>query len=85
MGGPSAPQGRGGSGIFVAVVLVLALVLVGAIYFWKASSNRSLESGGEANQQAQVSDSTDSIEADLNATDVNSVDYDLDESNFTAS
>ena len=63
------------------IIIIILLVLVfGVWYFWGRS-----DSGLESIQTQSSSDEAAVIEADLNATDVNNPDYDLDESNFNAS
>jgi hypothetical protein len=72
------------SGAIWAIVIILAVILAGGAYFWGERSVGTDESIDAINQQSD-SDSTADIEADLKATDVDNVDYDLDESNFNAS
>ena len=63
------------------IIIIILLVLVfGVWYFWGRS-----DSDLESIQTQSSSDEAAVIEADLNATDVNNPDYDLDESNFNAS
>ena len=63
------------------IIIIILLVLVfGAWYFWGRS-----DSDLESIHTQSSSDEAAVIEADLNATDVNNPDYDLDESNFNAS
>ena len=85
-GMPPRPASSG-AGFIIATVILLVVILVAAIFFWKARSNGSFR-GDAALEQIQNqsdSDTAAAIEADLNATDVDNVDYDLNESNFTAS
>ncbi len=86
---PDMPPQRalGGTGVFVVVILALALIIIGAIYFWRARAQNEIDSTSQGPEESQIqnSDDTASIEADLNATDVDNVDYDLNEANFTAS
>ena len=80
---PSVPRRSGGTGFVIATVLILALIVIGVVYFWKARG-----ANDAALQQVQSQSSSDDasvIESDLNATDVNSVDYDLNASNFNGS
>lgn len=81
---PVANQEHGSSvGAVIGAIVVLALIVFGALYFMKDKG-----SVPEADQQLNAqnsSDATADIEADLNATDVDSVDYDLNEENFNAS
>ena len=81
---PSMPrQSGGGMGFIIATVLLLALILIGGVYFWRARSAN--DAALKSVEQQSSSDATLDIEADLNATDVDNVDYDLNESNFTGS
>lgn len=69
-------------GPLIAVVIILALIIVGGLYFLKQRSSQPVyvpsttQSDGittSLNQQSN-SDELSSIEADLNATDVNNLD-----------
>lgn len=80
---PNVPRQGNSTGFIIATVVVLAIILAGVAYFWKARSDDSLYDFSPAAES--TSDATADIEADLNATDVNNVDYDLTESNFTSS
>lgn len=84
--GGAAPR-SGGTGFVVATLILLAVIIAGVLYFWQARADKSLESDAALSgiEQQSNSDDTASIEADLNATDVENVDYDLSEANFTAS
>ena len=67
-------------------VVVIAAVLLGVFYFWNNRGGGSIyNQNPTVNQEASSSDAAADIEAELNATDVNSVDYDLNEENFNAS
>ena len=84
--GGTAPRSSS-TGFIIATLILLAVIVAGGMYFWQARAENSPENDAalqEINSQSS-SDETASIEADLNATDVNSVDYDLSEENFTAS
>jgi uncharacterized protein HemX len=85
---PSKPASSAGS--LTALIVILVLLALGAFYFWneraqegalKSSENAALES---INSQSD-SDLEADIEADLNSTDIDNVDYDLDPENFNAS
>ncbi len=76
----SPVQGQnGGSGFLIATIILVLVIIVGAIYFWRERSMRddALESGAPG--------STLEIEANLNATSTEQQDYNLDEGNFNAS
>jgi hypothetical protein len=83
----SSPAPRSNStGFIIATLVLLAVIVAGGIYFWRAHGDSAADNAALREIKSQSSsDDTASIEADLEATDVNSVDYDLDESNFTAS
>ena len=70
----------------IAWIVVIVVVLLGAFYFWNnRGANNLYGENPTANQEANSSDAAADIEAELNATDVDSVDYDLNEENFNAS
>lgn len=69
------------AGPLIAVIIILALIVVGGLYFLKARSSQNLyvpadttDNVTESLKQQGASDTLESIEADLNATDVNSLD-----------
>ena len=85
---PQATQNSGGSaGSLIAVIVILALIIIGALYFWGQSN--SADDGAERvmtdetvqtiNAQSS-SDAAAAIEADLDATDVDSLDAELNAS-----
>ena len=83
-----APAPRSSStGFIIATIILLVVIVAGGAYFWQARSESPIvdESALREIESQSDSDETASIEADLEATDVNSVDYDLSEENFTAS
>lgn len=70
-------------GPLISVIIILALIIIGGLYFLKERSNQNryipeIQEEGDpvTNSLMQQSDSDDlnSIEADLNATDVNGLD-----------
>jgi uncharacterized protein HemX len=86
---PMKQPSNSSAGSLIALLVILVLLAVGAVYFWgeRGADYMSEESNAELdsiNMQSQ-SDATADIEADLDATDVDGVDYDLDEENFNAS
>ena len=83
--GGATPR-SGSTGFIVATLVLLAVIVLGGLYFWKARGDSVANDAAvqEIGQQSS-SDDTASIESDLKATNVNSVDYDLNESNFTSS
>jgi len=68
-------------GPLIAVVIILALIIIGGLYFLKTRSSQNVYVPTEAadsvtaslNQQG-TSDDLNSIEADLNATDLSNLD-----------
>ncbi|MBI2087092.1 MAG: hypothetical protein HYT69_02890 [Candidatus Zambryskibacteria bacterium] len=80
------PQNGGGAWSLIAVMVVLALVIIGALFFWQRADDDSLENEQlESINTQSDSDAVSDIEADLDATDIENVDYNLDEENFNAS
>lgn len=75
---------KGGSSLapIIAVIVILAAIIFGVLYFTRTTSPAPVENTLEAQGGT---DSAADIEADLNSTNVENVDFDLDESNFTAS
>jgi hypothetical protein len=82
-----SPAPRSSStGFIIATLILLAVIVAGGTYFWQAHGRSAADDAALQGIESQSSsDDAASIEADLNATDVNSVDSSLDESNFTAS
>jgi uncharacterized protein HemX len=80
--GPAAipPKPASSAGTIVAVVVILAMLVIGGFYFWGQRADNSMAPTYEIE-----SDETADIEADLNSTDVDNVDYDLNPENFNAS
>lgn len=80
---PSAmpPEPASSAGTFVAVLVILAVLVIGGFYFWGQRTEAPNPAGIEQTQ----SEIDAAIEADLNATDVDNVDYDLNPDNFNAS
>ena len=78
---PSEHQGK--TGLLMAISVIAAVVLVGALYFWQQRSVDLGQSAAESDAQAQsittqnTSDDTSSIEADLESTDVDNLDAEL--------
>jgi hypothetical protein len=86
-GGEAPRASRMGS--VIATLVLLAVIIAGGIYFWQAHADKAASPTDDAALQEittqSSSDDAASIESDLKATDVENVDYDLDESNFTSS
>src|SRR5581483_1658329 len=82
---PAEPKKSGLTGAIVVTVIVLALIIIGALYFW---NNRNMSTDATADTNASASelnsintqsnsDSAASIQEDLNNTDTNNVDQSL--------
>lgn len=74
---------NGGAGPIIAVIIILALVILGALYFWGERKDRDEvidDSALDAIETQSSSDETDSIEADLDATDVDNLDSEINAS-----
>lgn len=85
---PQMPQENGSSaGPIIGAIVILAVIIFGVLYFMDgrndADLREDLNSVGIGTQSS--SDGLDSIEADLDATDIENADYDLNEENFTSS
>ncbi|MBX4195909.1 hypothetical protein KW796_03095 [Candidatus Parcubacteria bacterium] len=76
------------AGPVIATVIILAVIILGGLYFWGERSNREeglyQDSAADASDQStsaiksqSSSDDTDSIEADINNTNVDSLDAEL--------
>lgn len=74
------PKPASPAGTITAVVLIVAVLLIGGFYFWGERAAEPMETS-----TVEQSDATADIEADLNSTDVENVDYDLNPENFNAS
>ena len=87
----NAPQ-QSSSGPLVGVAIIIIVLIVGGIYFWSTAVDRdketrqlpTIQSGGETdaivnqlNTQG-ISDEVADIEADLNLTDLENLDSELD-------
>ncbi len=80
--GDGVPKG-GSSGPIIAIIVVLVIIILGGLYFWNQNKidNTDLESGNSTalesiNTQSSSDNATD-IEADLNATNVDNLDAEL--------
>jgi len=79
---------RDSSSSLVAVLLIAAVILIGVVYFWMNRAADVLvpeDQMIESIEEQSSSDAFSDIEADLNATDLENIDYDLSEENFTSS
>lgn len=70
---------KGSAGPMIGVIVVLVIIILGALYFWGQNDDSDVmidETLDTITTQSE-SDETASIEADLNATDVEGVDSEL--------
>ena len=91
---PSQPQpqpqmqDKGGNsmGMIIGAIVVLIVIILGAFYFMRDTSNNEVLDGQmDAIGTQSTADDTGSIEMDLEMTDIDNLDYDLDEENYTSS
>lgn len=80
---PSQPTPRenGGSSFLAASIVLIAVIIIGALYFWHERRAPEAMPAGEE----EMSGATLEINADLRATSTDEKPYNLDESNFNAS
>lgn len=83
------PQ-KGSTGGIIATIIIIALIILGGLYFWGKRINNQRDSAAlmnqeqMANQEASViqavgtSDDTDSLEAELNATQTSGLGTELE-------
>ena len=79
----ATPTGGSSAGLIVAIVVILALIALGGLYFWNQSAvDQELmnDESFEAINTQSSSDETSSIEADLNSTNVDNLDAELNAS-----
>src|SRR3989344_653478 len=81
MPGAGSVAPKKSSGPLIAVVIILALIIIGGLYFFKARMSgqevyvpATSDPVTDSLMQQSDSDELDSIEADLNATDVDNLD-----------
>lgn len=77
----SATPEKKSMGPLIAVIIILALIIIGGLYFLKTRSSQPVYTPTPASDNIteslntqSSSDSLNSIEADLNATDLNNLD-----------
>jgi len=71
-------EGGGSSGPIIGAIVILAIIILGGLYFWgqRASNDAVID---EINRQSD-SDEAAAIEADLDATDIENLDAELNAS-----
>ena len=79
------PAQQSSVGTWVAALVILAVVVAGALYFWGQRGVEMMDDAGEtaALQSINTQSSSDeaaAIEADLNATDIDTIDAELNAS-----
>ena len=80
---PNTPTENGSSiGPIVGTIVILLIIVLGAFYFWgeRKSSTPNVDNTVQDIKMQDKSDDTSSIEADLQSTDVESVDAQLNAS-----
>ena len=81
----NAEVGKGGGGLsgpIIGAIVILAIVILGGLYFWNQRAGEGVptdEAIENINMQSGADD-TDSIEADLDATDIENLDAELNAS-----
>lgn len=76
---PNMPRESSGSaGPVIGIVVILVIVILGALYFWNQS--RTNDAALESIQTQNESDEANSIEADLDATNVDNLDAEINAS-----
>jgi len=76
-------EGGGSAGLIIGVIVILAIIILGGLYFWGQRAGDDAMKTDEAlesiNTQSELDD-TASIEADLDATDIENLDAELNAS-----
>ncbi|MDO8569296.1 MAG: hypothetical protein Q7R89_00715 [bacterium] len=74
-----AEEGEGSNGLIIGAIVILVIIILGGLYFWnqRAASDEAVIN--EINLQNN-SDEAAAIEADLNATDIENLDAELNAS-----
>lgn len=73
------------TGPAIGIILIIAIIVIGGLYFWsQREKNNSVENGTQQDQTTQElqkqssSDDVNSIEADLQATNLNNLGTEVD-------
>lgn len=75
------PQQESSVGPIIGAIIILAVVVFGFLFFWgERGADQALESQIDTIETQSNSDETSSIEADLEATDVDNLDAELNAS-----
>lgn len=77
-----AEEGGGLSGPIIGVIIILAIIILGGLYFWsqRASDETLTNEVVEGINTQSDSDEASAIEADLDATDIENLDAELNAS-----
>ena len=84
-----SPESKSSTSTVIGVVVVIVVVILGALYFWNArGEDAMMDSSDQTTQEEAVrtiesqsqSDDTSSIEADLETTDIDGLDTELNAS-----
>ena len=81
-----APAGEGSLGPIIGTIIILAVIVLGGLYFWGQRSDKAPLPAEDNTAQVEVesiidqssSDETAAIEADLESTDIDNLDAELD-------
>lgn len=76
------PENGGSAGPVIGVIIILAIIVLGGLYFWGQRSDRSVDTDAvvESIETQSEEDDTASIETDLDATDIENLDAELNAS-----
>jgi len=80
-----APNEEGSAGPVIGTIIILAVIVLGGLYFWgqradskPAMTEEQVQEQVNMIQEQSTSDAPTDIEADLNATDIDSLDSELE-------
>lgn len=79
--GESTPNGSS-AGPVIGIIVILVIIILGGLYFWgqRNGENTILNEALNAINLQSDSDEIDTIEADLNATDIENLDSEMNAS-----
>lgn len=79
---PADPSGTNGASIgpVIGTIIILAVIVLGGLYFWsqRAENQAAVERTIQDIEKQSDSDATSAIEADLEATEIDSLDASLE-------
>lgn len=71
-------RSEGSLGAIIGMIIILAVIVLGGLYFWgQRSSMTPSDTSTGVNSTQSESDEIESIEADLNAMDIDAINTDL--------